>query len=102
MKTLILAASLLFAQSEVQTSVIRSIKLENFKGISMDDVRSRWKDRGIRVAVEEFYEPAQVESARRALQELLEEKGRKGVTVKADLRRIPPASVEVTFKAEKN
>jgi hypothetical protein len=101
MKTLIVAAALLFPQAEVQTQIIRSIKYENFKGISMDDVASRLKDRGIRVAVEQFFEPKQVESARQVLQELLEEKGRK-TTVTAAVRRVPPASVEVTFKAKKN
>jgi outer membrane protein insertion porin family len=102
MKTLIIAAALLFPQSEVQTQIIRSIKYQNFKGISSDDVMSRLKDRGIRVAVEQFYEPKQVESARHVLEELLEEKGRKDMSVKVEVRRVPPASVEVTFKAAKN
>jgi len=95
-------AMLFFAQSEVQTSVIRSVKFENFKGVSMDEVTHRLKDRGVRVAVEQLYEPEQVTSARKVLQELLEEKGRRDVEVKSDVRPIPPRSVEVTFKAVKN
>jgi hypothetical protein len=43
-----------------------------------------------------------VEAARQVLQELLEEKGRRGMEVKSDVRQIPPRSVEVTFKAVKN
>jgi outer membrane protein assembly factor BamA len=102
MKSLILAATLLFAQSEVQNAVIRSIKYQNFKGISADQVAHRLKDRGVRMDVEQFYEPQQVESARQVLLELLEEKGRTGLEVKSEVRQIPPHSVEVTFRAVKN
>jgi hypothetical protein len=98
MKSLILGAALLFAQPEVQTTVIRSVKSENFKGISMVDVTHRLKDRGVRVTVEQLYEPEQVTSARKVLQELLEEKGRRGMEVTSTVRQIPPRSVEVTFK----
>ena len=101
MKSLIVGAMLLFAQSEVQNTVVRSIKYQNFKGISADEVAHRLKDRGIHLAVETLYEPQQVESARKALQELLEEKGRKGMEVKTDVRPIPPHSIEVTFRAVK-
>jgi outer membrane protein assembly factor BamA len=52
--------------------------------------------------LEQPYEPQQVESARQVLQELLEEKGRRDVEVKTNVRQIPPRSVEVTFKAVKN
>lgn len=102
MKTLLAAVALLFAQAEAQDQVIRSIKYENFKGISPEDVASRLKDRGIRIAIEQMYEPQQLESAREALTELLEEKGQKGMMVKASARHVPPRSIEVTFKAEKN
>jgi outer membrane protein assembly factor BamA len=102
MKSLILGAALLFAQPEVQTTVIRSVKFENFKGISMDDVTHRLKDRGVRVTVEQLYEPEQVTSARKVLQELLEEKGRRGMEVTSTVKQIPPRSVEVTFKAVQN
>jgi outer membrane protein assembly factor BamA len=102
MKSLIIGAALLFAQAEVQTTLIRSIKFENFKGVSPDEVLHRFKDRGIRVQVEQFYEPQQVESARKVLAEMLEEKGRRGFAVTSTVKRTPPASVEVTFKAAKN
>jgi hypothetical protein len=101
MKSLIVGMMLLFGQAEVQPSLVRSIKYDNFKGVSSDEVAHRLKDRGIRVAVEEFYEPQQVESARLALQELLEEKGRH-VEVKTVIRQIPPHSIEVIFRAVKN
>jgi outer membrane protein assembly factor BamA len=102
MKSLIVGVALLFAQTEAQTTVIRSIKYENFKGVSADEMAHRLKDRGVRVAVEQFYEPQQVESARKVLQELLEEKGRQGLEVKSEVRQVPPRSVEVTFRAMKN
>ena len=102
MKTLILGAALLLAQPEVQTTVIRSVKFENFKGVSTDDVIHRLKDRGVRVSVERLYEPEQVASARKVLQELLEEKGRRGMEVTSSVRQIPPRSVEVVFKAVQN
>jgi hypothetical protein len=95
MKILLLAASLVFAQTPAQTPVIRSLMYEGFKGIASDEIARRFKDRGIRVAVEEMYDPAQVDSARTVLQELLTEKGRKGVEV----RHLPPRSIEVIFQA---
>jgi outer membrane protein assembly factor BamA len=101
MKILLLAAMLAFGQAQTNAPVIRSIKYEGFKGVSMDDVISRLRDRGVRVAVEQMYDPAQVDTARTVLQELLTEKGRKGVEVKSSVRRIPPASVEVVFEAVK-
>ena len=103
MKSLIIAAALLFfAQPDEKTAVIRSVKFQDFKGISADEVASRLKDRGVRVGVEQPYDPQQIESARKVLQELLEEKGRSGMEVKTDVRQIPPHSVEVTFRAVKN
>lgn len=102
MKSLILFAALLFAQPEVQTSIIRSVKFENFKGVSMNDVTNRLKDRGVRVTVDQLYDPAQVASARQVLQEFLEEKGRRGMEVTSTVREIPPRAVELTFKAVKN
>lgn len=101
MKILMLAAALLIAQPDTQTSVIRSLKFENFKGISMEQVTERLKDRGIRVTVEQIYDPAQIDSAKQALKELLEEKGRSNMEVTSSVRQIPPRSVEVTFKAVK-
>jgi outer membrane protein assembly factor BamA len=102
MKAFIVGAALLFAQPEIQTPVIRSVKFENFKGISAGQVMSRLKDRGVRMAVEQPYEPQQVDAARRVLKELLEEKGRQGADVTSAVRQIPPRSVEVTFKLVKN
>ena len=100
MKTLILTAALLF-QPDAPVSVIRSVKFENFKGISMQEVQSRFKDRGVRVVVEQFYEPQQMETGRQVLRDLLAEKGRKGVEVKAEVRKLPPRSVEIIFRAVK-
>lgn len=102
MKILILCAALLFAQPEVQTSIIRSVKFENFKGVSVDQMTNRLKDRGVRVSLEQLYDPQQVASARQVLQEFLEEKGRRGMEVTSSVREIPPRSVEVTFKAVRN
>ena len=102
MKTLILGVALLFAQPEVQTTVIRSIKFEHFKGVTANEMMNRLKDRGVRLAVEQIYEPEQAASARHVLLELLEEKGRRGMEVTSTVRQIPPRSVEVTFKAVQN
>ncbi len=103
MKTLLLAATLVFAQAPAQTPaktlVIRSLRYQGFKGIAPDEVASRFKDRGVRVAVEQAYDPAQVDSARTVLQELLTEKGSMAVEVTSAVRQVPPRSVEVTFQA---
>jgi outer membrane protein assembly factor BamA len=102
MKLFLIGAALLFFQPAVETKVVRSVKFENFKGVSNEQAMHRLKDRGVRIMVEQLYEPQQVEAARQVLQELLEEKGRAGMEVKSEVRQIPPRSVEVTFKAVKN
>ncbi len=98
----ILAAALLLFQPSVDTRQVRSIKFENFKGISAGDIMNRLKDRGVRVMLEQLYEPQQMEAARVVLKEFLEEKGRRDMDVRTDVKEIPPRSVEVTFKAIKN
>lgn len=103
MKTLLFAATLTFAQTPAQTPantlVIRSLKYSGFKGITPDEVASRFRERGVRVALEQPYDAGQVDSARTVLQELLTEKGRTSVEVTSAVRHLPPRSVEVTFQA---
>jgi hypothetical protein len=99
-KALVVLAALLI-QSEVSGTIVRSLKFENFKGVSASEAMNRLKDRGVRIAVEQFYEPSQVEPARQVLQELLEEKGHKQ-EVQSSVKQIPPRSVELVFKAVKN
>ncbi len=102
MKSLLILVALLFAQPEVKIPRIRSIKYENFKGVSVDQATHRLKDRGVRIALEQPYETEQLAAARKVLQELLEEKGRTGLEVQSTVREIPPSSIELTFKAVKN
>ena len=102
MKILLLAVALVLAQAQVQGPVIRSIKYEGFQGIETGEIVQRLRDRGVRVALEQVYEKAQVDNARTVLRELLTEKGRNGVEVKSSARHLPPKSVEVIFQVVEN
>jgi len=78
-------------QPEAQTTVHPLDKIRKLQRHSRSTTSwHRLKDRGVRFGVEQFYEPQQLESARQVLQELLEEKGRKGQEVKTAVKQVPP------------
>lgn len=88
--------------TDEKPAVIRSVKFENFNGVSAEEITQRLKERGVRVGVEQDYHPKQVQAACRVLKELLEEMGHRVVEVSSAVRQIPPRSVEVTFRAAEN
>jgi outer membrane protein assembly factor BamA len=102
MKTFLLMIALVLAEAQAQSPVIRSIQYLGFKEVKAEEIASRFKDRDVRVALEQTYDQAQVDKARTVLQEMLTEKGRNGVEVKSTARHLPPKSVEVIFQAVDN
>ncbi len=79
--------------------VIRSIKYDGVKSITTSEILDRFKERRVGLSVESQYDPSRVQRARNVLQEYLAERGRQFATVEAELRQVPPSSLEVTFKA---
>jgi hypothetical protein len=89
---------------EAQAPMVRSIRFQIPGGLSLEDIRACFAAREVALAVEQRYEPRDVERARAALQDLLADRGRPAL-VKAEVHTIRhPAgrqSIEVVFTAAK-
>jgi outer membrane protein insertion porin family len=77
--------------------VIRDIKYEGAKSVSVSDILDRFKERKVGLTVESMYDPNVVNHAAVVLKDLLAEHGRQFAMVTPQLRRIPPSSLEVVF-----
>jgi outer membrane protein insertion porin family len=77
--------------------VIRAIKYDGNKSVTNSEILDRFKERKVGLSVESQYDPNKVQRARNVLQEYLAERGRQFATVEADLRQVPPSSLELTF-----
>jgi len=81
----------------VERRVVRSIKYEGIKSVTVSEILDRFKDRRVGLQVETQYDPNKVQRAANVLKEFLSERGRQYATVTPDVRQIPPSSLEVTF-----
>lgn len=80
--------------------VVRSIKYDGMKSITVSEILDRFKERKVGLQVETQYDPNKVQRAANVLKEYLAERGRQFATVTPELRQIPPSSLEVDFKVE--
>jgi outer membrane protein insertion porin family len=78
--------------------VVRSIKYDGMKSITMSEILDRFKERKVGLQVETQYDPNKVQRAANVLREYLAERGRQFATVTPELKQIPPSSLEVNFK----
>ncbi len=78
--------------------VVRSIKYDGMKSITVSEILDRFKERKVGLSVESQYDPNKVQRAANVLKEYLSERGRQFATVEPDVRQIPPSSLEITFK----
>ena len=81
----------------VERRVVRSIKYEGMKSITVSEILDRFKERKVGLSVESQYDPNKIQRAAVVLKEYLSERGRQFATVEPDIRQIPPSSLEVTF-----
>jgi outer membrane protein insertion porin family len=82
----------------VERRIVRSIKYDGLKSIQVSEVLDRFKERKVGLTVESQYDPNKVQRAKNVLEEFLSERGRQFATVEPEIRQVPPASLEVTFK----
>jgi outer membrane protein insertion porin family len=82
----------------VERPVVRTIKYEGNKSVSESDILDRFKDRKVGLVVESQYDPNKVQRAKNVLLDLLAEHGHLSATVDPQIRRVPPSSLEITFK----
>ena len=80
--------------------VVRSIKYEGNKSITVSEILDRFKERRVGLSVEQQYEQGKVQRAANVLKEFLSERGRQFATVTPEIRQIPPSSIEVTFRIQ--
>jgi len=80
--------------------VVRSIKYEGMKSITVSEILDRFKERKVGLSVESQYDPNKIQRASVVLKEYLAERGRQFAEVEPDVRQIPPSSLEVTFNVK--
>jgi outer membrane protein insertion porin family len=84
----------------VERRVVRSIKYEGIKSITVSEILDRFKERKVGLSVESQYDPNKVQRATVVLKEFLSERGHQYATVDPQIRQIPPSSLEVTFNID--
>src|SRR6202050_5159157 len=77
--------------------VVRSIKYEGAKSVTVSEILDRFKERKVGLSVESQYDPNKVKRAAVVLKEFLAERGRQFATVDPEVRQVPPASLEIVF-----
>ena len=80
--------------------VVRSIKYEGIKSVTVSEILDRFKERRVGLTVESQYDRNRIQRASVVLKEFLAERGRQYATVEPEIRQIPPASLEVTFRVQ--
>jgi outer membrane protein insertion porin family len=81
----------------VERRMIRTIKYEGNKSVTVSDILDRFKERKVGLTVESRYDPTKVARAVAVLRELLGERGRQYATVTPEINQIPPSSIELIF-----
>src|SRR5579872_1551969 len=82
----------------VERPVIRTIKYEGNKSISVSEILDRFKERKVGLSVEQQYDQNKIQRARNVIQEYEAERGHQYATVTPEIHRVPPSSLEVVFK----
>lgn len=77
--------------------MIRTIKYEGNKSVTISEILDRFKERKVGLAVESRYDPTKIARAATVLRELLGERGRQYATVSPEVHQIPPSSIELVF-----
>ncbi len=78
--------------------VVRTIKYEGNKSVTVSEILDRFKERRVGLTVEQQFEQGRVQRAANVLKEFLAERGRQYATVTPEIRQIPPSSVELIFR----
>ncbi len=76
---------------------IREINYKGLSTVSVSDVLDRFKKQKVGLSVESQYDPAKIKQAETSIKQLLAEHGHQFSTIKTEVKRIPPASVQVNF-----
>jgi outer membrane protein insertion porin family len=80
-----------------EKATIREINYKGLNSVTQSDVLDRLKKEKVGFSVESQYDPTRIARVEAVLRELLAEHGHQFATIKADVKTIPPASVQVNF-----
>src|SRR5205807_5102059 len=78
--------------------IVRSIKYDGMKSITVSEILDRFKERKVGLSVESQYDPNKVQRAKVVLLEYLGERGRQFASVDPEVHQVPPASLEIDFR----
>ncbi len=81
----------------LERPTIREINYKGLNSVSQSDVLDRFKKEKVGLSVESQYDPTKIKHAETVLKQLLAEHGHQFATIRTDVKRIPPASVQVNF-----
>ncbi len=84
----------------VERPVVRSINYVGNKSMSQSDILDKFKERKVGLVVESQYDPNKIQRAKNVLLDMLAERGHQYGKVDAQIHRVPPSSLEVTFKID--
>src|SRR5690242_12216026 len=84
----------------VERPVIRSIKYEGNKSVTVSEILDRYKERKVGLVVESQYDPNKIQRAKNVLIEYEAERGHQYAKVDPEIHRVPPSSLEVVFKID--
>ncbi|HEX5234076.1 MAG TPA: outer membrane protein assembly factor BamA [Silvibacterium sp.] len=76
---------------------IREINYKGLNSVTQSDVLDRFKKEKVGITQESKYDPTRIAHAIAVLKEMLGEHGHQFATIRADIKKIPPASVQVNF-----
>jgi outer membrane protein insertion porin family len=79
---------------------IRDIKYNGLSSITVSDVLDRFKKEKVPLSPEGQYDPTSITRAETVIREMLAEHGHQFAIVKADVKSIPPADVQVIFNVK--
>lgn len=96
----ILAAAGLAAAAETETQTVRSIRYENFKRVTLEQIVDRLREREVPLEKDGAYRPEFMDLACRMLQQLLVEHGERDAQVEVWTRTAPEGGVELLFRNE--
>ncbi len=80
-----------------EKATIREINYKGLNSVTQSDVLDRLKKEKVGFSVESQYDPTRIAKVETVIKELLAEHGHQFATIKADVKTIPPASVQVNF-----
>ena len=84
----------------VERRIIRTIKYEGNKSLTLSEILDRYKERKVGLQVESQYDPNKIQRAKNVLLDYLSERGRQFAKVEPVIRQIPPSSLEIVYKID--